>query len=109
MPLQDIKIKFYFIVRFLLRQKQEVQPFVKGSFGEVEILAVRRHQNQVSLHRLFSPASETRGSAICKVRKESKNWKPIWTGDNGYEKFEVHRHPTNHVVDLGKRLCTCQF
>ncbi|RYR67129.1 hypothetical protein Ahy_A03g013384 [Arachis hypogaea] len=30
-------------------------------------------------------------------------------GDNGYEKFEVHGHPTNHVVDLGKRLCTCQF
>ncbi|RYQ88901.1 hypothetical protein Ahy_B09g095818 [Arachis hypogaea] len=26
-----------------------------------------------------------------------------------YEKFEVHGHPTNMVVDLGKRLCTCQF
>ncbi|RYQ94844.1 hypothetical protein Ahy_B08g089797 [Arachis hypogaea] len=24
-------------------------------------------------------------------------------------KFEVHGHPTNMVVDLGKRLCTCQF
>ncbi|RYQ96263.1 hypothetical protein Ahy_B08g091948 [Arachis hypogaea] len=23
--------------------------------------------------------------------------------------FEVHGHPTNMVVDLGKRLCTCQF
>ncbi|RYR22271.1 hypothetical protein Ahy_B03g067558 [Arachis hypogaea] len=68
--LKDIKIKFYFIVRFLLRQKQEVLPFVKGSIGEVEILSVRRHQNQVSLHlhRLFPPASETRGSAICKER-----------------------------------------
>ncbi|RYQ83069.1 hypothetical protein Ahy_B10g101682 [Arachis hypogaea] len=34
---------------------------------------------------------------------------PIWTGDEDYEKFEVHGHPTNMVVDLGKRLCTCQF
>ncbi|RYR04781.1 hypothetical protein Ahy_B06g084557 [Arachis hypogaea] len=29
--------------------------------------------------------------------------------DPEYEKFEVHGHPTNMVVDLGKRLCTCQF
>ncbi|RYR50401.1 hypothetical protein Ahy_A07g037004 [Arachis hypogaea] len=36
------------------------------------------------------------------------NWVPIWTGDEDYEKFEVHRHPTNMVVNLGKRLCTCQ-
>ncbi|RYR79232.1 hypothetical protein Ahy_A01g004057 [Arachis hypogaea] len=34
---------------------------------------------------------------------------PIWTGDEAYEKFEVHGQPTNMVVDLGKRLCTCQF
>ncbi|RYR07375.1 hypothetical protein Ahy_B05g074719 [Arachis hypogaea] len=34
---------------------------------------------------------------------------PIWTRDDEYEKFEVHGHPTNMVVDLGKRLCTCQF
>ncbi|RYR12861.1 hypothetical protein Ahy_B04g070169 [Arachis hypogaea] len=33
----------------------------------------------------------------------------IWTRDDEYEKFEVHGHPTNMVVDLGKRLCTCQF
>ncbi|RYR04480.1 hypothetical protein Ahy_B06g084211 [Arachis hypogaea] len=40
----------------------------------------------------------------------------IWAEDTGYEKFEVNRHPTNHVVDLGKRLnsmcsylcCICQ-
>ncbi|RYR76585.1 hypothetical protein Ahy_A01g001170 [Arachis hypogaea] len=34
---------------------------------------------------------------------------PIWTRDNGYEKFEVQGHPANHVMDIGKRLCTCQF
>ncbi|RYR04139.1 hypothetical protein Ahy_B06g083723 [Arachis hypogaea] len=45
----------------------------------------------------------------CKVRKESRHWHAIWSGDTGYEKFEVHGRPTNHVVDLGKRLCTCQF
>ncbi|RYR51288.1 hypothetical protein Ahy_A06g026313 [Arachis hypogaea] len=44
-----------------------------------------------------------------KLRKESRQWQPIWAGDTGYEKFEVHGHPTHHVVDLGKRLCTCQF
>ncbi|RYR15205.1 hypothetical protein Ahy_B04g071929 [Arachis hypogaea] len=44
-----------------------------------------------------------------KVRKESKHWHPIWTSDTGYEKFEVHGYPANHVVDLGKHLCTCQF
>ncbi|RYQ99546.1 hypothetical protein Ahy_B07g087491 isoform A [Arachis hypogaea] len=42
-------------------------------------------------------------------KQKSKNWMPIWTGDEDYEKFEVHGHPTNMVVDLGKRLCTCQF
>ncbi|RYR04146.1 hypothetical protein Ahy_B06g083731 [Arachis hypogaea] len=40
---------------------------------------------------------------------ESRHWHAIWSGDTGYEKFEVHGRPTNHVVDLGKRLCTCQF
>ncbi|RYR19080.1 hypothetical protein Ahy_B03g063761 [Arachis hypogaea] len=48
-------------------------------------------------------------SRLEKVRKESKNWVPIWTGDEEYEKFEVHGHLTNMVVDLGKRICTCQF
>ncbi|RYR01298.1 hypothetical protein Ahy_B06g080163 [Arachis hypogaea] len=42
-------------------------------------------------------------------RKESKNWVPIWTGDEAYEKFEIHGQPTNMVFDLGKRLCTYQF
>ncbi|RYR11189.1 hypothetical protein Ahy_B05g079660 [Arachis hypogaea] len=37
--------------------------------------------------------------------------KGIWYEalDPEYEKFEVHGHPTNMIVDLGKRLCTCQF
>ncbi|RYR38599.1 hypothetical protein Ahy_A09g043669 [Arachis hypogaea] len=30
-------------------------------------------------------------------------------GDTGYEKYEVHGYPANHVVDLGKHLCLCQF
>ncbi|RYR67172.1 hypothetical protein Ahy_A03g013463 [Arachis hypogaea] len=44
-----------------------------------------------------------------KLRKESRQWQPIWAEDTRYEKFEVHGHPTHHVVDLGKKLCTCQF
>ncbi|RYR66081.1 hypothetical protein Ahy_A03g012029 [Arachis hypogaea] len=31
------------------------------------------------------------------------------TGDNEFEKFEVHGYPTNQVVDLEKKLCTWQF
>ncbi|RYR30901.1 hypothetical protein Ahy_B01g055689 [Arachis hypogaea] len=53
--------------------------------------------------------SDMQKSQLEKVRKESKNWVPIWTRDEAYEKFEVHGHLTNMVVDLGKRLCTCQF
>ncbi|RYQ87796.1 hypothetical protein Ahy_B09g095335 [Arachis hypogaea] len=56
--------------------------------------------------RLLTPIIKSR---LEKARTKSKNWKPIWTGDNGYKKFEVHGHPTNYMVDLGKRLCTCQF
>ncbi|XP_072073775.1 uncharacterized protein [Arachis hypogaea] len=48
-------------------------------------------------------------SILDKIRKESKNWLSIWTGDDEYEKFKVHGYPTNMMVDLGKRLCTCQF
>ncbi|XP_072094073.1 uncharacterized protein [Arachis hypogaea] len=43
-------------------------------------------------------------SRLEKVRKECKHWQPIWAGDTSYEKFEVHGHLTNHVVDLRKRL-----
>ncbi|RYR54986.1 hypothetical protein Ahy_A06g030242 [Arachis hypogaea] len=66
-------------------------------------------KNKVKLNNhtgVFTPVIKSR---LEKVRKESKYWKPIWTEDNGYKNFEVHGHPTNHVVDLGKRLCTCQF
>ncbi|RYR26912.1 hypothetical protein Ahy_B02g061221 [Arachis hypogaea] len=66
-------------------------------------------KNKVKLNNHIGVLTPVIKSRLEKVRKESKNWKPIWTGHNGYEKFEVHGHPTNHVVDLGKRLCTCQF
>ncbi|RYR10979.1 hypothetical protein Ahy_B05g079470 [Arachis hypogaea] len=43
------------------------------------------------------------------AESDGANSNPIWIGDQEYEKFEVYGHPTNMVVDLGKRLCTCQF
>ncbi|RYR40511.1 hypothetical protein Ahy_A09g046267 [Arachis hypogaea] len=48
-------------------------------------------------------------SILEKLRKKSRQWQPIWAEDTGYEKSEVHGHPTHHVVDLGKKLCTCQL
>ncbi|RYR73593.1 hypothetical protein Ahy_A02g008014 [Arachis hypogaea] len=33
----------------------------------------------------------------------------MWSGDADYEQFEVHGWPTNMVVDLGKKICTCGF
>ncbi|RYR31970.1 hypothetical protein Ahy_B01g056950 [Arachis hypogaea] len=41
-------------------------------------------------------------SRLDEIRKESKNWLSIWTGDDVYEKFEVHEYLTNIVVDLVK-------
>ncbi|RYR66471.1 hypothetical protein Ahy_A03g012461 isoform B [Arachis hypogaea] len=76
---------------------EEVRMFVMRSIAK----------NKVKLNthvRKIPPVIQIR---LEKVRKESKNWVPIWTGDEDYEKFEVHGHPTNMVVDLGKRLCTC--
>ncbi|XP_072086879.1 uncharacterized protein [Arachis hypogaea] len=46
-------------------------------------------------------------SRLEKIRNASKNWLPMWSGDADYEQFEVHRWPTNMVVDLGKAICTC--
>ncbi|RYR68941.1 hypothetical protein Ahy_A03g015448 isoform B [Arachis hypogaea] len=48
-------------------------------------------------------------SRLEKIRNESKNWVPMWSGDADYEQFEVHGWPTNMAVDLEKRLCTCGF
>ncbi|RYR38623.1 hypothetical protein Ahy_A09g043724 [Arachis hypogaea] len=33
----------------------------------------------------------------------------MWSGDADYEQFEVHGWPTNMAVDLGKRICICEF
>ncbi|RYR18202.1 hypothetical protein Ahy_B03g062828 [Arachis hypogaea] len=66
-------------------------------------------KNKVKLNNHIGMLTPVIKKRLEKFRKESKNWKPIWTGDNGYKKFEMHGHPTNHVVDLGKGLCTCQF
>nr|XP_025678198.1 uncharacterized protein LOC112778042 [Arachis hypogaea] len=78
---------------------EEVRMFVMRSIAK----------NKVKLNNHVGKLPPVIQSRLEKVRKESKNWVPIWTGDEEYEKFEVHGHPTNMVVDLGKRLCTCQF
>ncbi|RYR34663.1 hypothetical protein Ahy_A10g049646 [Arachis hypogaea] len=78
---------------------EEVRMFVMRSIAK----------NKIKLNNHVGKLPPVIQSRLEKVRKESKNWVPIWTGDEEYEKFEVHGHPTNMVVDLGKRLCTCQF
>ncbi|XP_020966993.1 uncharacterized protein LOC110266495 [Arachis ipaensis] len=65
--------------------------------------------NKVKLRshiRILPPIQRSR---LEKIRKESKSWNPIWSGDKKYEKFEVIGHPTNMVVDLGERLCSYGF
>ncbi|RYQ84517.1 hypothetical protein Ahy_B10g103895 [Arachis hypogaea] len=59
--------------------------------------------------RKYPNFKQCEAATYFRSKKESKNWVPIWTGDEAYEKFEVHGQPTNMVVDLGKRLCTYQF
>ncbi|XP_057747864.1 uncharacterized protein LOC130967058 [Arachis stenosperma] len=77
---------------------------------EVRMFVLRTiAKNKVKLAKHVGKLPPVVQSRLDKIRKESKSWMPIWTGDDEYEKFEVHGHPTNMVVDLGKRLCTCQF
>ncbi|XP_072058061.1 uncharacterized protein [Arachis hypogaea] len=66
-------------------------------------------KNKVKLDNYLGLLPPVIKSRLEKVRKESRHWHAIWSGDTGYEKFEVHGRPTNYVMDLGKRLCTCQF
>ncbi|RYR26854.1 hypothetical protein Ahy_B02g061164 [Arachis hypogaea] len=66
-------------------------------------------KNKVKLDNHLGLLPPVIKSRLEKVRKESRNWYAIWSGDTGYEKFEVHGRPTNHMVDLRKRLCICQF
>ncbi|XP_072090446.1 uncharacterized protein [Arachis hypogaea] len=77
---------------------------------EVRMYAMRsiaRNKVKLSSNTMILPPIQR--SRLEKIRKESKSWVPMWSGDSEYEKFEVHGWPTNMVVDLGKRLCTCGF
>ncbi|RYR64294.1 hypothetical protein Ahy_A03g010428 [Arachis hypogaea] len=77
---------------------------------EVRMYAMRSiARNKVKLNSNTGVLPPIQRSRLEKIRKESKNWVPMWSGDADYEKFEVHGWPTNMVVDLGKRLCTCGF
>ncbi|XP_015960191.1 uncharacterized protein LOC107484089 [Arachis duranensis] len=77
---------------------------------EVRMYAMRSiARNKVKLNSNTGVLPPIQCSRLEKIRKESKNWVPMWSGDADYEKFEVHGWPTNMVVDLGKRLCTCGF
>ncbi|XP_020959110.1 uncharacterized protein LOC110262722 [Arachis ipaensis] len=77
---------------------------------EVRLYAMRSiARNKVKLNSNTGILPPIQRSRLEKIRKESKSWVPMWSGDSEYEKFEVHGWPTNMVVDLGKRLCTCGF
>ncbi|RYR31774.1 hypothetical protein Ahy_B01g056676 [Arachis hypogaea] len=64
--------------------------------------------NKSSLNRALTDARNVH-SRLQKIRKESGKWLPIWSGDEHYERFEIHGWPTNMAVDLGKSICTCRF
>ncbi|RYR76969.1 hypothetical protein Ahy_A01g001463 isoform C [Arachis hypogaea] len=64
-------------------------------------------KNKVKLNNHTGVLTPVIKSRLEKVRKESKNWKPIWTGDNGYKKFEVHGHPTNHIFFVCMHVLHC--
>ncbi|XP_020981334.1 uncharacterized protein LOC110272927 [Arachis duranensis] len=85
--------------KLIITLLEEVRMFVMRSIAK----------NKIKLNNHIGKLPPVIQSRLEKVRKESKNRVPIWTGDEAYEKFEVHGQPTNMVVDLGKRLCTCQF
>ncbi|XP_072054927.1 uncharacterized protein [Arachis hypogaea] len=64
---------------------EEVRMFVMRSIAK----------NKIKLNNHIEKLPLVIQSRLEKVRKESKNWVPIWTGDEDYEKFEIHGHPTN--------------
>ncbi|XP_057760685.1 uncharacterized protein LOC130981066 [Arachis stenosperma] len=66
-------------------------------------------RNKVKLRNNDGILPPIQRSRLEKIRKESKKWVPMWSGDADYEIFEVHGWPTNMAVDLGKRSCTCGF
>ncbi|RYR52658.1 hypothetical protein Ahy_A06g027542 [Arachis hypogaea] len=80
--------------------------------------SMAEHENP-KLHHIPNPKPTTKPNTTPTVKQNKKpkqNQKPkrrtgflYGLGDEAYEKFEVHEQPTNMVVDLGKRLCTCQF
>ncbi|XP_025624867.1 uncharacterized protein [Arachis hypogaea] len=77
---------------------------------EVRMYATRTiARNKVKLRSYIGILPPIQRSRLEKIRKESKSWNPVWSGDEKYEKFEVIGHPTNMVVDLGERLCSCGF
>ncbi|RYR54302.1 hypothetical protein Ahy_A06g029560 [Arachis hypogaea] len=66
-------------------------------------------KNKVKLANYIGKLPPVQHSRLQKIRKESGKWLPIWSGDEHYERFEIHGWPTNMVVDLGKSICTCRF
>ncbi|XP_015948687.1 uncharacterized protein LOC107473620 [Arachis duranensis] len=68
---------------------------------EVRLYAMRSiSRNKVKLSSSTGILPPIQRSRLEKIRKESKSWVPMWSGDSEYEKFEVHEWPTNMVVDL---------
>ncbi|RYR08390.1 hypothetical protein Ahy_B05g076061 [Arachis hypogaea] len=43
------------------------------------------------------------------MTKLSRNWFPQWSGDENEVLYEVQGWPTDMVVYLGSRTCTCRF
>ncbi|XP_025684822.1 uncharacterized protein [Arachis hypogaea] len=66
-------------------------------------------KNKVKLSHHVGKLPPIQHSRLQKIRKESQKWTPNWSGDEEYQRFEIHSWPTNMAVDLGKCICTCRF
>ncbi|XP_052109654.1 uncharacterized protein LOC110275608 [Arachis duranensis] len=77
---------------------------------EVRMFATRSiAKNKVKLSHHIGKLPPIQQSRLQKIRKDSQKWTPIWCGDDGYQRFEIHGWPTNMAVDLSKSICTCRF
>ncbi|XP_015954627.1 uncharacterized protein LOC107478987 [Arachis duranensis] len=77
---------------------------------EVRMFTMRSiAKNKVKLSHHVGKLPPIQHSRLQKIRKESQKWTSIWSGDEEYQRFEIHGWPTNMAVDLGKSICTCRF
>ncbi|RYR28024.1 hypothetical protein Ahy_B01g052125 [Arachis hypogaea] len=67
---------------------------------------IENRQKLLHYQGILTPVQQSRLEAMTKM---SRNWFSQWSGDDKEVLYEVQGSPTNIVVDLGSRTCTCRF